>query len=241
MEQNRKSNFLKIKPADYDSLANLFDRALTKKVVSTNILIELLQRKMPIHFGGMSDPFQPIEKKYKLTLKIMKLLLSHNYPTIFSTKSSLIVRREYLDILKEMENKAVQISLITSNDKIRQKFEPKASSVNERLDTIRKLSNNDIWTSCRIQALIPHVNENDLELVDKLADAGCKHVIIEHYKLPTFISKKSIERLNHNCGYDIATHYRNLRKKPRGIFLELPASKKIKNLKKWSMRYITEE
>jgi len=230
-ELNHKSGFTSIMPADYKVIKSLLDRALSKGKKSTNVAVQMLRRRVPIHFGGLSDPFQPIEKSYSITLKTMSLLLKYDYPTIFSTKSALIIEEPYFRVLKQMRNKAVQISLITSDDKIRMKFEPKANTVSERLEIIRELASSGIWASCRIQPLIPFVNNADMELIDSLADVGCKHVIIEHYKLPSFLSKKSEERLDSLCDYKIGQYYRRRRKKNRSAFWELQPTEKADNLR----------
>ena len=232
MDRNLNTNRIAIQPADFSHLERMFKKALSRNQHCTNVIIQLLRRRMPIHFGGMSDPFQPIERSLKVSLKTLNLLQKYHYPTIISTKSALLIERRYLKILEDMDNLAVQITLISSSEQATQKLEPNAPSVEKRLELFAKLSEHDIWTSCRMQPLIPKVNDEDYELIDKLAAAGCEHVIVEHYKMPTYSSLNRRKMMNDACSYDIESYYRRSCSKPRGMFFELPSSDKVVQLRK---------
>jgi hypothetical protein len=184
---------------------------------------------VPVHFGGMSDPLQAIETREKLGLRTLEMLRDYEYPTILSTKSDLLLRNDYINVLKRMKI-AVQISLITSDEKIAKRLEPNAPSVRRRLEVIAKLSDSGIWASCRLQPLIPHVNTDDFELIDELSDAGCRHVIIEHYKFPTYACTSRKTHFRRVCSYDVLKYYREKGAHHSKVFLELPSSVKIENL-----------
>lgn len=55
---------------------------------------------IPLHWGGLSDPFQPAEKKYRVSYECLKLLAETQYPFVVSTKGHLVVEPEYLDLLE---------------------------------------------------------------------------------------------------------------------------------------------
>lgn len=68
---------------------------------------------IPIHWGGMSDPFQPVEKKCGYSLECLKYLAETKYPFVVSTKGRLAASPEYLELLAEC-NCVVQISMVCS-------------------------------------------------------------------------------------------------------------------------------
>lgn len=68
---------------------------------------------IPIHWGGMSDPFQPVEKQIHASYECLKLLAETKYPFVVSTKGRLIADPEYLDLLAQC-NCVLQISMVCS-------------------------------------------------------------------------------------------------------------------------------
>ena len=68
---------------------------------------------IPIHWGGMSDPFQPIEKNIKASYECLKLLAETKYPFVVSTKGRLVADPEYLELLARC-NCVVQVSMVCS-------------------------------------------------------------------------------------------------------------------------------
>jgi len=215
--------------ADPCKLEKLVRAALIYKKTS-NAILECLFRKVPLHWGGMSDPFQPCENKHKISLMILQILKEYNYPIIISTKSDLLIKEPYLSILKKYPNLIVQISLSTSNDSLRKKLEPNVPSVNKRLNIIKTLSLNGIRTYCRIQPLILRVNSNDIKLIKLLRISGCKKVIIEHYKVPIDSQEINERKINSIVGYDLKFEYKKLGAKLIGREYVLPAKTKLENL-----------
>lgn len=221
---------LGVQPTNFSLIQSYFYKAFERETQSRNVVIQCLRRKIPIHFGGMSDPFQAAERDLKISLRTLSLLKRYDYPTIISTKSDLLLGKEYLDVLDGMKI-AVQITLTTSSNDVAKRLEPNAPSVETRLEIFSKLSDMDIWTGCRLQPLIPKVNSEDFELIDKMADAGCRHVIIEHYKLPTYTNSMRRKIMAKACSFDVEDYFRERCPKPTGMFFEIPTKEKVENLK----------
>jgi DNA repair photolyase len=231
VDRNLNANVKTIQPAEYLMMKKFLAKAFEKKDESNNAVIQCLRRRIPLHFGGMSDPLQPIEKELKVSLKMLALLDKYDYPTVISTKSALLIEENYLRILENMNSIAVQVTLITSDERIARKLEPRAPSVARRLEVFAKLSDLGIWTACRLQPLIPKINNEDFELIERLADVGCKHVMIEHYKIPTYSRRDRRKLMCNACSYDIEMYYRKACPRPLGMFFEIPATEKIRNLR----------
>lgn len=138
---------------------------------------------IPLHWGGMSDPFQPIEREYKNSLKCLKVFAETKYPFVVSTKGKLIVEEEYLSLLSKC-NCVVQISMVCSQYDI---LEPGAPTFEERLEMIKILSQKVKRINIRIQPYMTQVFQEVKQNIKKFAEAGVHGIIVEGMK---FAKKK---------------------------------------------------
>lgn len=138
---------------------------------------------IPLHWGGVSDPFQPVEAKYKISLRCLKMFADTKYPFVVSTKGKLLATKEYLDVLKEC-NAVVQISMVCSKF---DKLEKGAPTYQERLEMCRKIAPNCKRIIVRIQPYLHEVLEDILNNLPKLKNAGVYGITIEGMK---FAKKK---------------------------------------------------
>jgi DNA repair photolyase len=139
---------------------------------------------IPLHWGGMSDPFQPIERKHKLSLQCLKIFAETKYPFIVSTKGKLLATEEYLSVLREC-NAVVQISMLCSSyDKI----ELGCPSFEERLEMVRKIAPNCKRVIIRAQPYMLEVFDEFMSNIPRLKKAGAYGVTIEGMK---FTSKRN--------------------------------------------------
>lgn len=139
--------------------------------------------EIPLHWGGMSDPFQPTERKHKLSLECLKVFQETQYPFVVSTKGRLICEDEYLEILKGC-NCVVQISLVCPEY---DKLEPGAPAFSERLDMIQTLAKYK-RVNVRIQPYMTEVHDSIMQSIQQIAEAGAYGVIVEGMK---FAKKKN--------------------------------------------------
>lgn len=138
----------------------------------------MVRLEHPDSLGGMSDPFQPAEKKLRASYECLKLLAETKYPFVVSTKGSLIAEDEYLDLLSEC-NCVVQMSMVCSRY---DKLEKGAPAYEERLKIAKKVSPRVKRFIARIQPYMPEVYKDVMENIPKLADAGVYGVVLEGMK-----------------------------------------------------------
>ena len=166
-----------------------------------NFVTKAIKHKHPLRIGSISEPFGvPLENQYGDTHKVLEILVAHDYPFVVCTKSPLVATPKYINLLKSTRKVAVQISLISSDDNLLGYLEfregSKTPSAKSRLDALRKLSDEGIFTICRIQPMIPRVTEYGMKnLVYALAEAGVKHVIVEFLWFPTGHTKDMSAKL----------------------------------------------
>lgn len=223
------SNTIKIRVADYDSIVSKFKNAIQKPKSSSGVISEFIRQRVPVHFGGMSDPFQPIENKKKISILILKYLCEINYPIVISTKSILLSEPEYLEALLSNPNIVVQYSFSTLNDQVSEIVEPQANRPSELMQSLCKLVSSGIKTTVRWQPYIPHVSESPSEFISIISGLGIDHVGFEHLKLPVEVYNPLWKKLSSNLDFDIKSYYISNNAHSDGRELILPAEYKIKN------------
>jgi len=180
-------NVLRLKRNNWGNFVDI------KKNIPTVLLKELRNKKQGVvAISTVIDPYQPIEKKYRLTRYCLEQLLKHDFPVCLQTKSGLITRD--LDIISKFSNAEIMFSIGTLNDSERKLIEPNASSINERLDALKKSSEIGIKTSIFFGPIYPTILIEELpKIVDIFKENGAKEVMIDKLNLKPGI-KENIEK-----------------------------------------------
>ena len=105
---------------------------------------------IPLHWGGLSDPFQPAERKMHYSLEALKVFAKTQYPFIVSTKNKMISEEPYLSLIKQC-NCVVQFSCTAPEyDEI----EKGASTFEERVEAARKITATGKRVNMRCQPVV---------------------------------------------------------------------------------------
>jgi len=127
-----------------------------------------------IHIGGNTDPYQPQERRLRVTRQVIEVLSRFNHPFSIITKSALIARD--LDLLGPMGQSNLAraaVSVTTLDRKLARIMEPRAATPERRLWAIRRLSQAGVPTVAMFAPVIPGLNDHDLEAVlQRAAEAG---------------------------------------------------------------------
>jgi len=124
---------------------------------------ELLKRpkKGLVVISSVTDPYQPIEKRYMMTRSILKLLLKYDFPISILTKSDLVIRD--IDLLRRFSRCEVGLTITTIDEKISKDFEPRAPSPLQRIKALEKIHQYGIKTYAFIGPILPGLtNLNDI-------------------------------------------------------------------------------
>lgn len=172
-------------------------------------LLEPELRKKPmgkVWISGICDPYQPIERKCRLTRRCLEILLKSGWPVVIQTKSSLVLRDS--DLLKNSQKVEVGLTVTTAEDEIRRIFEPNAPSIQERLKTLGQLHSAGIRTFAMIAPLLPNAEDLpqhlagkvDFVLVDRMnyhyADWVYRKNRLEYAMTDSFFTAKKTEIAN---------------------------------------------
>lgn len=145
---------------------------------------QLVAKQLPklqpgiIWISSVTDPYQPLESKYRVTLQLLQKLLPYQFPISILTKSKLVVRD--IDVFRKFADIEIGMTLISLDDTVRQRFEPCTSSIDERLDALKLLHESQVKTYAFIGPFLPHLSEETIEaLLIRLEEAGVKRVLID--------------------------------------------------------------
>jgi DNA repair photolyase len=114
-------------------------------------------RNKSITISSVTDPYQPMERKYKLMRRILENLIPLQPDLCIITKSDLIVRD--IDLLKKFKKCIAGVSLTLLNDNIRKEVEPLACSVERRINTIKELKKAGINNFVFISPMFPELTD----------------------------------------------------------------------------------
>jgi DNA repair photolyase len=140
----------------------------------------------PIAMGTNTDPYQPIEKDWRITRSILELLVETRHPTFITTKSDRILHD--IDLLADLARDrlvAVMLSVTSLDPKVARTLEPRAPHPLRRLEAIRKLADAGIPVTASISPVIPAITDHEIEaLVARAAQAGAREVSYIPVRLP---------------------------------------------------------
>jgi DNA repair photolyase len=129
-------------------------------------------QKDEVFLSSASDPYQPVEAKYRLTRRCLEVLLRHKFPVSILTRSPLVLRD--LDLIKKFDWAKVGMSITSVPVR---RYEPGVPPLARRIDTLRKLSGAGIQTWVSLAPVIPGIMMVDLdELFEELSGAGVSSV-----------------------------------------------------------------
>lgn len=120
----------------------------------------------PIAMGTNTDPYQPIEQRYRITRALLEVLSSFNHPVTIVTKSARIVRD--LDILSDMAQRnlvRVAMSVTTLDAKLARAMEPRASTPSKRMEAIKLLAEAGVPVGVMVAPVIPALNDMEIEKI----------------------------------------------------------------------------
>jgi DNA repair photolyase len=139
-----------------------------------------------IALGANTDPYQPIERDYRITRAVIEVLSEFNHPFGIVTKSATVLRD--MDLLKPLAEKGlvkVAVSLTTLDSKLARDMEPRASTPMKRLSAIDILSKAGIPTVVMMGPIIPGLNDAEIENILKAArNAGAREAGYTMLRLP---------------------------------------------------------
>jgi DNA repair photolyase len=140
----------------------------------------------PIALGANTDPYQPIEREWKITRSVLEVLAACDHPLTITTKGVLIERD--LDLLAPMAAKGLVrafVSIAMLDRELARKLDPRAPSPQRRLQMINALHDAGVPVGVNVAPVIPQLTDCDLEaILESAAAAGARHAAWTMLRLP---------------------------------------------------------
>jgi DNA repair photolyase len=196
-----------------------FETRLFAKPEAAVLLRKTLAKKgycpRPIALGTNTDPYQPIERDYRITRQILELCLETRHPVTITTKSDRVL--DDADLIAAMARErlvAVSISVTSLDPVLSGKLEPRCAAPAKRLVALGKLVQLDVPVHCSISPIIPAITDEFIEsIIAEVAQAGVQSVNWIPLRLPHEVAPLFREWL--------AVHYPERAGKVMGILREM--------------------
>jgi len=228
---------IKLKGVNVDKLIKMFKGEIPEDPYYHNFI----KKKFPFHWGGLADPFDMVEKKYKLGFKLLETLVELNYPVIFSTKGTLPSQEPYYSLFKNAaknKNFAFQFSIIANSDELSKKIDVAVPTTSERLQCMKTMSDLGYWTVLRLRPFIVGISDIDVEeLITRSSQNGANAISTEFYCYDARCSNnveiaKRFKEISQICGFDIIDFYKKLSPSERGGYRRLNRNLKEEYVKR---------
>lgn len=167
-----------------------FESRLFVKAAAAQLLHATLSRPgyecAPIAMGTNTDPYQPIEDRWRVTRSLIELLVETRHPFTITTKSDRVLRD--LDLLApaaELGIAAVAISITSLDPKVARTLEPRAPAPKRRLAAVRTLREAGVPCVVAIAPVVPQITDHELErIIEAAATAGASGSFYLPVRLP---------------------------------------------------------
>jgi len=212
--------YMKSSPNEFS--AKIFVKINSPEVFEKELKnITMERKKSVIIIGNISDVYQPIEMKYRLTRKMLELCLKYDFPCFIETKSQLIL--EDLDIIERLADReliGIGMTVTSYDDEFTQLVEPfvpkhkyvHAENIQkERILTLKRLSSIGVDTYLHITPYFPKVTDRDIEkIIADASDANVGNVIMAPLELSGYIWNRFSNRLKNEKFADLIPIYEDL-------------------------------
>ncbi|MEM8737322.1 MAG: radical SAM protein [Planctomycetota bacterium] len=196
------------------------------KIMAKHEAPDLLRRELahrhwpgdPIVMSAITDIYQPVEKKLRIARGCLEVMAECFQPVSTMTKNTLVLRD--LDLwqrLGEVGAGRVTVTLVTLDDELATRLEPRASPPSARLRIIQKLTEAGVPVSVNIAPVIPGLTDAEVpRLLEAVADAGARRVAWVLLRLPHQLKDLFLDWLGRNVHPDRARRVESLIRQARG-------------------------
>jgi DNA repair photolyase len=145
----------------------------------------------PLGMSGVTDPYQPIERRLGITRRCLEVLLEFRQPVIIITKNHLVTRD--VDLLAELAKHraaAAYLSVTTLDAQLARNMEPRTSSPDKRLEAVATLAAAGVPTGVLVAPVVPGITDHEVpRIVEAAAQAGARSAGYVMLRLPYGLKK----------------------------------------------------
>jgi DNA repair photolyase len=140
--------------------------------------------------SGVTDPYQPVERKLEITRRCLEVLAEFRNPVAIITKNELVTRDlDHLTALNEHGAVAVYLSITTLDAELARKMEPRASHPRDRLKAVERLAAAGIPVGVMVAPVVPAITDHEMpKILEAAAGAGATSAGYVVLRLPGAVS-----------------------------------------------------
>jgi len=167
-----------------------FERTLFAKLDAPALLARELAKPswQPRHLAlsGVTDPYQPIERRLRITRDCLEVLAAHRQPLGVITKNALVTRDlDLLAALAQYGAARVAVSITTLDEDLRRRLEPRTSTIADRFRAVSSLTEAGVPVGVNVAPVIPGLNDHEIPaILEAAADAGAQAAAWTLLRLP---------------------------------------------------------
>jgi DNA repair photolyase len=181
-----------------------FDRIVAKQLDSIDVA-------SCGYLSPVTDPFQPVNERYRLSEKIMEEFVKRNIPVEFITKER--VSDDIIAMLRAQSHSFGQFSILTLNEKLRRQLMQNGATTDDVFESISRMASSSLHAVCRVDPIIPYITDNfrDLEdLILRAVDSGAHHIVTSVMDIPLSMAAEVYKKLSvfgHGIVFDMKKLY----------------------------------
>ncbi len=163
------------------------------------------------YLSPVADPFQRVNKRYRLSEKTAREFIQRNIPIEFVTKEK--IPPEIIAMISGHPHCFGQISILTPHEALRHSIIPHGAKTNELFGNLKCLAKKDLFSVCRIDPILPYITDaaDDLALLVRRArENGAQHIIASVLDIPVPLKEFFFQRIEALFGRDMSIRYRLL-------------------------------
>ncbi len=203
-----------------------FERKVFAKLDAAHQLERTLAAStwVPKHvaLSGVTDPYQPIERRLGITRACLEVLATHRQPVSIITKNALVLRD--LDLIGELATFGavrVALSVTTLDEALRRRLEPRTSTAVNRLRTVRTLADVGVPVSVMVAPVIPGLNDHEIpSILEAAAAAGAQRADWTLLRLPGAVASVFVTWLEEQVPMRAGRVLARLREAHRGALTD---------------------
>ena len=163
------------------------------------------------YLSPVTDPFQPINERYKISQKIIREFVSRNIPIEFTTKAK--IPDDVIPLIKTQSHSFGQVSILTLRESLRKILVPRGASTDDLFQNLERLSYEGIFAVCRIDPIFPYITDKVKELeelIERAKSSGVTHIIASVLDIPLKIKEDVMEYIGKFFGVGVKWDYQKL-------------------------------
>jgi len=197
-------NFQLFREKGIITVAKDFDKEVVRQLDSINVA-------SCGYLSPVTDPFQPINERYKISQKIIEEFVSRNIPIEFTTKAK--IPKDVIPLIKTQSHSFGQVSILTLREDLRKILVPRGASTDDLFQNLERLSRESIFAVCRIDPILPYITDKVKELeelIERAKSSGVTHIIASVLDIPLKIKKEVMEYIGKFFGVGVKWDYQKL-------------------------------